>query len=618
MNEVRLYKHVPFSIDYKNIIDFDNVASQSAYFNSLPNREYTQLTYTRDNGVIKVKGNREELLDYNYMSFTNLNYSNKTFYAFITRVEYVSPEVTKVYFIVDEWQTWCFDITFRETFIERKHCKRWNADGSPVINTQDEGLDIGSEYIVKDHREYNNDLYWVCFVTSCTETELSYDGVSSIAQPEDVPTILSIFYVPIYKQTNTVITKWDYNGLDMNTAKRTLTLFRNDTVFNGKLKSCFITSEAPFSYTYAIQNNQISITTTPTSGVSEVYGTDSNKNRVNLGLCYTSLSNPRNTLRTFPKYGNLRNKVTESKLLMYPYSFVTLIDGQGTNFNIKLEYLDDSNINVRTFTSNGLNPKQAHILDHYRYTGITLNYCRWELGNGIINNFPNNLTVIDDYSAAYLQGNANQINQSIENTLNQINANNEMAKNTAAGSVFASIVRGTGTTAQGIAQDGAGSGIAGVVTSTSDTIATAVTSAINVANTELQGNVTNENAINSALAKKQDIKNVADNVALQGGDVYFTYQNQYSGYCLVYKQISDEYIDILENYFKKYGYKYNKIEVPVLRTRNSWDYIRCIDTNLVGNINEDSLLKLKEIFNNGVTVWHTTDVGNYSLNNDER
>ena len=27
--------------------------------------------------------------------------------------------------------------------------------------------------------------------------------------------------------------------------------------------------------------------------------------------------------------------------------------------------------------------------------------------------------------------------------------------------------------------------------------------------------------------------------------------------------------------------------------------------------------KIKTIFNQGVTIWHTTDVGNYSLNNDE-
>lgn len=608
MNEVRLYKHVPFSIDYKNIIDFDDVASQSAYFNSLPNREYTQLTYTRDNGVIKVKGNREELLDYNYMSFTNLNYSNKTFYAFITKVEYVSPEVSKVYFVIDEWQTWCFDITFRESFIERKHCKRWNSDGTPVVNTQDEGLDIGSEYIVKDHREYNNDLYWICFVTSLEATN------SEVDRPDDVPTILATYYAPIYKTTSNTLTLWTLNGTDMDTPSGILTQFKESEKLVGKLVSCFIVSEAPFNYTYTISGNTIAISSNECS-IENVRATET----LTLKMCYLSnKGNPANVLRTFPKYGNLKNNITESKLLMYPYSFVQLVDGQGNSFDIKNEYLDDTQINIRTFTSSGLNAKQAHIVDHYRYTGVTLNYCRWELGNGIINSYPNNLTIIDDYSAAYLQGNANQMNQTIQNTLNQTNANNKMAQNTMASSVTASMLRTPSSIASGMSAGGVLGGLAGAIGGVTDVMATDITSRNNVANTELQGNVTDENAINSALAKKQDIKNVADNVALQGGDVYFTYQNQYSGYCLVYKQISDEYISILENYFKKYGYKYNKIETPVIRTRKSWDYIRCIDTNIVGNINEDSLLKIKTIFDNGVTVWHTTDVGNYSLNNDER
>lgn len=608
MNEVRLYKYVPFSIDYKNIIDFDDVASQSAYFNSLPNREYTQLTYTRDNGVIKVKGNREELLDYNYMSFTNLNYSDKTFYAFITKVEYVSPEVSKVYFVVDEWQTWCFDITFKESFIERKHCKRWNADGTPVVNTQDEGLDIGSEYIVKDHREYNNNLYWICFVTSLEATN------SEVDRPDDVPTILATYYAPIYKTTSNALTLWTLNGTGMDTSAGIITAFRECEKLVGKLVSCFIVSEAPFNYTYTISGNVIAISSSQ-CGIDYISATET----LNLNMCYlSSKGNPANVLRTFPKYGNLKNNITESKLLMYPYSYVQLIDGQGNSFDIKNEYLDDTQINIRTFTSSGLNSKQAHIVDHYRYTGITLNYCRWELGNGIINSFPNNLTIIDDYSAAYLQGNANQMNQTIQNTLNQTNANNKMAQNTMASSVTASILRAPSGIASGMSAGGVLGGLAGAIGGVTDVMATDITSRNNVANTELQGNVTDENAINSALAKKQDIKNVADNVALQGGDVYFTYQNQYSGYCLVYKQISDEYISILENYFKKYGYKYNKIEVPVIRTRKSWDYIRCIDVNIVGNINEDSLLKIKTIFDNGVTVWHTTDVGNYSLNNDER
>lgn len=84
---------------------------------------------------------------------------------------------------------------------------------------------------------------------------------------------------------------------------------------------------------------------------------------------------------------------------------------------------------------------------------------------------------------------------------------------------------------------------------------------------------------------------MADNVALQGGDVYFTFQNQYNGYCLVYKQISDEYIRVLEDFFKKFGYAYNKIETPNLHTRKSWDYIRTVDCNIKANINNESLEK---------------------------
>lgn len=623
-NEVRIYKNVPFSIDYKNIMDFGSVADQSTYFNSLPSKTFSNLTYTRNNGTILVNGNRDTLLDYNYMSFTNKDYGSKTFYAFITDVRYSSANASYIDFVVDEWQTWQFDINFRESFIERKHCMRWNSDGTPVINTQDEGLDFGNQYIVKDHQEYNNNLYWVCFVSSCTNEELSYDGTSNLAQPEDVPTALSIYYVPIYKTTSNVITNWDYNGLDMYNVTRNMNLFRNDSVFVNKLKSLFIVSEVPFDYTYSVSSNKISISTTPSSGENYIYGTDSNGNKVNLGICYTSRKNPRNILRTFPKYGNLKNKITESKLLMYPYSFVSLIDGQGNNFDIKLEYLNDTQINVRTFTNNGINPKQAHIIDKYGYQDVTLSFCRWELGNGIINCFPNNLTIVDDYSAAYIQGNANSINSTIANSINQARANNTMAQNTAEAAMLSSAYRATGDVfggAIGGAIEGYGAGLGalqGGVKGVGDILSTYATSEANIKNTELQGNVTNENAVRSAIGKKQDAKNVADNVALQGGDVYFTFQNQYNGYCLVYKQIPDEYIRVIEDYFKKYGYAYNKIETPTLRTRNSWDYIRCIDANITGNINNNSLEKIKTIFNQGVTIWHTSDVGNYSLNNDER
>lgn len=614
-NEVRLYKNVPFYIDYKNVVLFDNTAKQEEYFNSLPVLEFNNVTYTRASGQIKVKAERDSLLDYNYMSFTNKNYTNKTFYAFITSVTYVNPSTTLVSFVIDEWQTWCFDLTFRDSFIERKHCTRWNSDGTPVINTQDEGLDFGSEYIVKDHKEYNNNLYWICLVTSL------FNSAVMLGQPQDVPTILSIFYYPVYKTTNNTIVKWWKDGEEQTAIPDVLNVFRTDTSLVNKLVSAFIISEPPFEYTYTIDNDRI-VLRAEDLRIWKYSPTD----LPNISLPYrVSSSNPTSTLRTFPKYGNLSNNVTESKLLMYPYSFVSLIDGQGNSFDIKNEYLDSAQINIRTFTSGGLNSKQAHIVEHYRYKGITLNYCRWELGNGVINSFPNNLTISDSYSAAYLQGNANQLNTSINNTINQSKLSNKIAQNTRQASVDASGVQAVSNmigalTNLPVSREGyinPGRFLETSIQGLGNLVSTDIMGANTVTNTELQGNLNNENAMRSALAKKQDAENVADNVSLQGGDVYFTFQNQYNGYCLVYKQISDEYIRVLEDFFKKFGYAYNRVEIPNLHTRKSWDYIRTVDINIQANINNESLEKIKTIFNNGVTIWHTTDIENYSLNNDE-
>lgn len=619
-NRVRLIKNVPFSLNYQDVVLFDNATAQQNYFNSLPYIEFDNITYTRHNGQIKVNANRETLLDYNYMYFQNTNYGTKIFYAFITDVIYINPNTSLIKFVIDEWQTWCFDLTFRPTFIERKHCQRWNNDGTPVVNTVPEGLNYGSEYLVKYHDDYNNDLYWICFVTSLVGTDFS--GTTP-QNNQDVPSILKMFYLPIYKTTSNVITNAEYNGVPLEPPSDVLTLFREDDSLVNKLVSCFIVSEAPFEYTYQIINNTIDISTS-TNETQLIKFLDHNDNIHNV-IGYGSTKVPNRITRTFSKYGNLKNYVTESKLLMYPYSYVQLVDGQGNNFIIKPEYLTTSSINITTYTSGGTNSKQAHIVQDYRQQNVNLNACRWELQNGIINSMPNALTIVDDYSAAYLQGTANTIETNIANVQLQADTNKQIAQNNMNSNMVSSVIGGygnitSGAISGGVSGGGAGAGLGAInggVQAISNIASSYVQGKNYVENTELQGNVTEEKTIASAMAKIEDTKNVADNVALQGGDVFFTYQNQFSGYCLVYKQISPEYITILEDYFQKYGYKVNIIETPNLHTRQSWDYIRTVGCNVIGSINADSLEKIRTIFNNGVTIWHTTDVGNYNLSNNE-
>ena len=619
-NRVRLIKNVPFSVNYQDVVLFDDTTAQQNYFNSLSFKEFDNITYTRNNGQIKVNANRETLLDYNYMYFQNSNYGDKIFYAFITDVIYINPNTSLIKFVIDEWQTWCFDLTFRPTFIERKHCRRWNADGTPVINTVPEGLNYGSEYITKYHEDYNNDLYWICFVTSLVGTDFS-DGTPQ--NSIDVPTMLEVFYLPIYKTTSNVIINSEYNGVSLESPMRFLTLFREDDNLVNKLVSCFLVSEPPFAYTYQVIDNVIDISTSDMQ--SELVKVLDHKGTTHNAIANSSVKVPNRINRSFSKYGTLKNNITESKLLMYPYSYVQLIDGQGNNFIIKPEYLSTTTINITTYTSAGLNSKQAHIVQDYRQQNINLNACRWELQNGIINSMPNNITIVDDYSAAYLQGNANTIETNISNVQLQADTNRQIAQNNMKANLDSGLMNSVGNLVNSTMAGGVQGGNSGALTGTiSGSVQGASNYASNyiqgktyVENTELQGNVTNEKTIASAMAKIEDAERVADNVSLQGGDVYFTFQNQFSGYCLVYKQISDEYISILEDYFQKYGYKVNIIETPNLHTRQSWDYIRTVDCNVIGSINANSLEKIRTIFNNGVTIWHTTDVGNYNLSNNE-
>jgi hypothetical protein len=37
--------------------------------------------------------------------------------------------------------------------------------------------------------------------------------------------------------------------------------------------------------------------------------------------------------------------------------------------------------------------------------------------------------------------------------------------------------------------------------------------------------------------------------------------------------------------------------------------------SIQGNFNNEDLNELKAIFDNGITLWHTDDIGNYSLDN---
>lgn len=71
--------------------------------------------------------------------------------------------------------------------------------------------------------------------------------------------------------------------------------------------------------------------------------------------------------------------------------------------------------------------------------------------------------------------------------------------------------------------------------------------------------------------------------------------------------IKEEYARMIDNYFTMYGYKVNTLKVPNINGRKHWNYIKTIGSIITGQAPNDAIIKLKEIFDNGITLWHNTD-----------
>jgi hypothetical protein len=203
------------------------------------------------------------------------------------------------------------------------------------------------------------------------------------------------------------------------------------------------------------------------------------------------------------------------------------------------------------------------------------------LENSVVNSNPNDLPIITDMLSSFLQGNRN----SIQNQLNS--------------SIFggflhtiAGLITGGASVAAGSAQGVASSGtsIAGGMSSTYF---------------HTQG----------MIAKQKDINNTPPSLSKMGGNTYFDYGNRINGLYLIKKQIRPEYQKKLEDFFNIYGYKKNEVKVPNFNTRQYWNYVQTAGCTIQGNFNNEDLNELKAIFDNGITLWHTDDIGNYSLDN---
>lgn len=110
----------PLQLSNKHQLTFNSKDEQIAYFRSLPKLEIDNISYIRKDNYIRYPEHIDNLIEYNYCFYQNENYSNKWFYAFIVRMEYVNDNCTNIYIKQDVFQTWQFDIQYLQSFVERE------------------------------------------------------------------------------------------------------------------------------------------------------------------------------------------------------------------------------------------------------------------------------------------------------------------------------------------------------------------------------------------------------------------------------------------------------------------------------------------------------------------
>ena len=150
--------------DYKNQLTFSSASAQLSYFNSVIEHTFDNYTYIKKDNVIQVGANIDKIIDCNYLFYKNIGFTNKWYFCFITNMEYVNENCTRITFETDCYQTWLFQIEYKQSFVEREHVN----DDSVGLHTVPENLETG-DYISCKLQPTFYSIPETCFVVATTE-----------------------------------------------------------------------------------------------------------------------------------------------------------------------------------------------------------------------------------------------------------------------------------------------------------------------------------------------------------------------------------------------------------------------------------------------------------------
>lgn len=501
---VYLCKNVPLNNTYQDTIQFNSQTEQAQYFYDHAYIRFDNFSYQRELSAIRVPRNCEVLNGVCYAAYQNANFGNKWFYAFVTRIEYVSPNTSLVYLEQDYFQTWWWDFDLDECFVERE-TPATDTPGDNLLPEPVSGLVYKRTGIMSD---LSSDMDGIdpnafCYVLATT---LNPDGTSVKGYVTQ-----SVFTGAIYKVYNIYQIEALANDLQNWPA--------------GKENA--VLAIYTFPLPYAITNDDNNLVNCATKNYTYDIPTTNGS--------YT----PRN-----------------KKLLTYPYTYLCVDNNQGQTKEYRYELFTSANAQFECTGS--IAPGVTFYLYPTNYDGVTRAY--WEMLT--LSNFPMGSWNYDTYRQWFAQNSNSMAASLISNGLN-------IASGLLAGNVSASA-------------GGLGGLASNMVT--------------------MWGKDADMQVLPPTFKGSLNVTNGNYSIRHQCYSAYNVY-------------LEPNIAERIDSFFDRYGYSVMTNKLPNYTSRTKWNYVKTNGCILHGNCPLDAITAIKAAWDRGITIWHTTDVGNYSVSN---
>lgn len=572
-SDVYLLKDIKCTPTYTDTIYFASKAAQTTYFTNIAKRvaTLTAQSYQRHSrGWLKVALPAGTVSQANYLMFKNTTFENKWFYAFITDWEYLNNGNTLISYMIDDIQTWFFDCTLGDCFVEREHAMN-DAIGANRIPEP-----VGSDRVMMVERWSCSDMEDYTVVVQASqenrgdhfETDYFHQGMfnglsiwrSSCNDSDDASVIASAL--------DEMVGDGSYSE-DATDQQQVVSVLMFPSRFT-------IDGDRPYSVVEGFQDNRANLNgyvpknkkllTAPFKKLLVSNGIGASET-----LDYDDFKTPEG-VKTSPSFKVTGTFNGTGQIMCQPLNY----KGVEENYDYKVV--------ISEF------PQCGYTLDAYRawLAGGGDVKQKVHLIQGIGNGLMGALNLIgnvgkaydkiweSNYQAKYNQSTAGKnLNQGALNAVN-VGATNYANKNTSVGDAIGAnnIVGSAGSIAGGIAN-----------------------SAIGAMETEFNANVQSNIPVGMT----------AGNVMVGARKLNFRCYDV---------DINAIDAQIIDEFFDKYGYQTNRLKVPNINGRPQWNYVKTKDCEIVGNIPASTKASIIDIFNSGVTFWKNGDsIGDYTLNN---